>query len=107
MSIWFLTRVSSGTGERKLWRTKKKKRVHFADHLVEAVEVIGAAQEECTTDEEITDEEEGERAMFNARLDDDDSPPPDSRRAGGMPANRVALYNGILRDRLQRMACSY
>lgn len=105
MSIWFLTWVSSGTGERKLWRTKKKKRVHFSDHLVEAVEVIGA--DEYTTDEEITDEEEGEREMFNARQDDDDSPSPDGRRAGGMPANRVALYNGIFRDRLQRMASSY
>ncbi|KAK4748266.1 hypothetical protein SAY87_014852 [Trapa incisa] len=26
---------------------------------------------------------------------------------GAMPANRAALYNGILRDRAQRMACSY
>lgn len=25
----------------------------------------------------------------------------------GMPANRIALYNGILRDRLHRMQCSY
>jgi len=26
---------------------------------------------------------------------------------GEIPANRVALYNGILRDRVQRMACCH
>ncbi|KAF2299667.1 hypothetical protein GH714_002289 [Hevea brasiliensis] len=25
----------------------------------------------------------------------------------GMPANRIALYNGILRDRVHRIECSY
>lgn len=30
------------------------------------------------------------------------------KSSGGMPANRVALYNGILRDRVvQRLAYSY
>ncbi|XAR50553.1 hypothetical protein NMG60_11004908 [Bertholletia excelsa] len=39
-------------------------------------------------------------------------PAPGSRRScrdeiRGMPANRAALYSGILRDRTQRMECSY
>lgn len=29
------------------------------------------------------------------------------RETRGMPENRIALYNGILRDRVQRMQCSY
>ncbi|XP_021906502.1 uncharacterized protein LOC110821088 [Carica papaya] len=28
-------------------------------------------------------------------------------RSDEMPANRIALYNGILRDRLHRIECSY
>ncbi|XP_041020181.1 uncharacterized protein LOC121261845 [Juglans microcarpa x Juglans regia] len=29
------------------------------------------------------------------------------RGVRGMPENRIALYNGILKDRVQRMQCSY
>ncbi|XP_041001778.1 uncharacterized protein LOC121247505 [Juglans microcarpa x Juglans regia] len=29
------------------------------------------------------------------------------RRMSGMPENRVALYNGILKERVQKMQCSY
>lgn len=70
-----------------------KKRVHFALPVVELLgETSGSSDEEddrATQTPELVREEE------------------EVRRVRGMPANRVALYNGILQDRLHRMACSY
>ncbi|RWR72421.1 hypothetical protein CKAN_00064400 [Cinnamomum micranthum f. kanehirae] len=60
-------------------RGKKKKRVRFADDVVEPIR----------REEEIT------------RVDRDGEVLP------RMPANRMVLYNGKMQDRLQRLQCSY
>ncbi|XP_068643857.1 uncharacterized protein [Aristolochia californica] len=81
------------SGERKL--RKKKKKVHFADHLVEAVDLIVYEDE---SEEEDDDGPAIEYEPIHVSRND---------HARRIPANRLALYNGILQDRLQRMACSY
>ncbi|XP_077229306.1 cytochrome P450 family protein [Tasmannia lanceolata] len=70
-------------------KTKKKKRVHFADNLVE---LFGEADEFKRED--------------NSSLEFNQVQVPKKCKNRKMPANRMALYNGILQDRLQRMACS-
>ncbi|XAR66894.1 hypothetical protein NMG60_11013267 [Bertholletia excelsa] len=72
-------------------RGKKKKRVHFAEDVVDPTgngeEFRRQHRSVCTSS----------------------SPEPQRKELRGMPANRVALYNGILRDRLvhRRLAYSY
>ncbi|XVE71453.1 hypothetical protein DITRI_Ditri10aG0151800 [Diplodiscus trichospermus] len=82
---------------------KKKKKVHFAEDVMDP----------------RGDGEEFRRKMKNTvRMGGNNSPSalnsaPKFKKSGGgkdrgMPANRVALYNGILRDRVvQRLAYSY
>ncbi|CAD5186547.1 uncharacterized protein LOC135651471 [Musa acuminata AAA Group] len=81
--------VSSSEGrkrERANGKQQRKKRVQFA---AEVEELGGSSRNETAA--EVPRPPRGER-----------------REARGMPANRVALYNGILRDRvMQRTACSY
>ncbi|KAG9450422.1 hypothetical protein H6P81_010387 [Aristolochia fimbriata] len=99
--------IASGERNMRRWK-KKKKRVHFADHLVEAVKLI--AYEDKNEEEEEEEEgqgyenEDGEyetgSGFEGVRISRKD-------QGGRMPANRLALYNGILQDRLQRMTCSY
>ncbi|URE20243.1 hypothetical protein MUK42_11217 [Musa troglodytarum] len=82
---------SSGkTGNRrKKQQQQQKKRVQFAAEVAEFSCNEPAAAEVENQEEEAAEEER-------------------PRAPRGMPANRVALYNGILRDRLmQRMACCY
>ncbi|XWS17141.1 hypothetical protein CRYUN_Cryun33cG0043000 [Craigia yunnanensis] len=82
---------------------KKKKRVHFAEDVMDP----------------RGDGEEFRTLVKNpVRIGSNNSPAalnssPKSKKTGGskdrgIPANRVALYNGILRDRVvQRLAYSY
>ncbi|KAE9462698.1 hypothetical protein C3L33_05381, partial [Rhododendron williamsianum] len=85
-------------------REKKKKRVQFAEDVVDPVgnsdefrrqhnNTVAAATNSDGLDSNSSSKEERER----------------KREVRGMPANRAALYNGILRDRLvhHRLAYSY
>ncbi|OAY72039.1 uncharacterized protein LOC109710391 [Ananas comosus] len=76
----------SSSEKRRRERTRKKstKRVHFADEV--AVEL----------DRERKNRSEGARAR---KVEE-------ACTCAGMPANRVALYNGILRHRLQQRVAS-
>ncbi|XP_016173991.1 uncharacterized protein LOC107616553 [Arachis ipaensis] len=71
--------------ERKLSK-KKKKRVQFAENVKER---IGKSEEEQRKQNRVS------------------SRSSNCRNVREMPANRIALYNGILRDRVHRMECSY
>ncbi|MED6143596.1 hypothetical protein PIB30_007541 [Stylosanthes scabra] len=73
--------------QRKLSNKKKNKRVQFAENIVEIIE---------------RSEEEEERNWKRVA-----SRSSNCRNVPEMPANRIALYNGILRDRVHRMECSY
>ncbi|CAL9101949.1 hypothetical protein MUK42_25674 [Musa troglodytarum] len=81
--------MSSSEGrkrERANRKQQRKKRVQFA---AEVEELGGSSHDETAA--ELARPPRAER-----------------QEARGMPANRVALYNGILRDRvMQRAACSY
>ncbi|RWW31322.1 hypothetical protein BHE74_00016586 [Ensete ventricosum] len=74
---------AGNTGNTRKKQQQRKKRVQFAAEVAEF-----SCSEPAAAAAEVENQEE-ERS-----------------RARGMPANRVALYNGILRDRvMQRMAC--
>ena len=79
-------------------REKKKKKVQFAEDVVDPV----------------GNSEDFRKQHSNCNRNVDDLPSnlsskPRERGGGDMPANRVALYNGMLRDRLvhRRLAYSY
>ncbi|KAJ4826400.1 hypothetical protein Tsubulata_044558 [Turnera subulata] len=83
-------------------RKKKKKRVQFAENVKDTK---GNGEEY---------RREKEHSMLLNRRDENSST---TRKDGDcrnqfrgidkMPANRVALYSGILRDRVHRIECSY
>ncbi|XP_059635106.1 uncharacterized protein LOC132277304 [Cornus florida] len=66
-------------------REKKKKRVHFAEDVM---------------DPRGNSEEFRRQRSGNSNCSSSSSRLKESRTARGMPANRMALYNGILRDRV-------
>lgn len=70
-------------------RQRKKKRVHFAENVKET---SGNGKEYR--------KEHGKNLMNKAARNCRNEIP-------RMPANRVALYNGILRDRVHGTQCSY
>lgn len=76
------------------------KRVHFADDVVDSCsdgEELIRQQHMTRKYSSYSNSESKVQKNFNGRTD-----------MKGMPANRVALYNGILRDRVaQRLAYSY
>ncbi|KAA8535099.1 hypothetical protein F0562_030102 [Nyssa sinensis] len=84
--------ISSEAKKEKEKEKRKKKRVHFAEDVVEP---------------------SGNSEEFRRQRSGKINSPPSSElkesgKVGGMPANRAALYNGILRDRgSQRLAYSY
>ncbi|KAK7294094.1 hypothetical protein RJT34_16977 [Clitoria ternatea] len=82
--------------EKKRERKKnKKKRVKFAEN-------VSVKEEVLDSDEKNRGEEQGKQNRVsggNCRNE--------ILEIRGMPANRVALYNGILRDRGHRMACCH
>ncbi|RWR77389.1 hypothetical protein CKAN_00587300 [Cinnamomum micranthum f. kanehirae] len=72
----------SSDEKRRERRKKKKKRVHFADDAIKAV----------AENEKLTSEGNPTRELKSKK-----------RQVRKLPANRMALYKGILRDRPQRM----
>ncbi|KAJ0090184.1 hypothetical protein Patl1_13085 [Pistacia atlantica] len=80
------------SSEGKKREKKKKKRVHFAEDVVDP----------------RGNGKEFRKQHSVIRKVSSSSSPSEFKRSGGMPANRVALYNGILRDRrcVQRLGYS-
>ncbi|CAJ1951273.1 unnamed protein product [Sphenostylis stenocarpa] len=81
--------------EKKRERKKKKKKVKFA-------KIVMVKEVERDSKEENREEEQGKQNIV--LRNDCRSENPEN---GEMQANRIALYNGILRDRVQRMACCH
>lgn len=81
--------------EKKRERKKNKKRVKFAEKvMVKEVERISGGKniEEQGMENRVVSSSECRNEIAENRE---------------MPANRIALYNGILRDRGYRMACCH
>ncbi|XP_054804554.1 uncharacterized protein LOC129307829 [Prosopis cineraria] len=89
--------ISSASDEKK--KMMKKKRVHFAeDVVVSRIRRNGDGEEVRRNYRHSNSETKVRRSCSNGGIDE----------SRGMPANRVALYNGILKDRVaQRLAYSY
>lgn len=99
MGVFFFSSLVGETEGKIKKSEKKKKRVHFAEDVVEP----RGDGEEFRRKHGITN---------NLSSASSTSPPQRLEKSGakirGMPANRAALYNGILRDRVvQRLAYSY
>ncbi|XP_044471468.1 uncharacterized protein LOC123200362 [Mangifera indica] len=78
--------------EGKKGKKKKKKRVQFAEDVVDP----------------RGNGKEFRRQVLSRVSSSSSSSTSEFKKTGGMPANRVALYNGILRDRgVQRLGYSY
>ncbi|KAK7327740.1 hypothetical protein VNO77_21830 [Canavalia gladiata] len=81
-------------------KKKKKKKVHFADDVVDS----------CRDGKEFRRQQRVNRNSFYSKSKSKVQKNFDGKNdhMRGIPANRVALYNGILRDRLhQRLTYSY
>ncbi|KAH7547398.1 uncharacterized protein LOC107407483 [Ziziphus jujuba] len=80
------------SGDSRKKKQRKKKKVQFAENVKEP----SGNGEEFKKQHKKTSKSE---KSSNSR----------NQMSGirGMPANRIALYNGILRDRVHRMECSY
>ncbi|KAI9126079.1 hypothetical protein K1719_003497 [Acacia pycnantha] len=92
--------ISSSTADEKKKNKKKKKRVHFAEDVVVSSRTRTEEQkvEARRNYRESKSERKVRRSFSHGGIEEN----------RGMPANRVALYNGILRDRMaQRLAYSY
>ncbi|TQD77359.1 hypothetical protein C1H46_037106 [Malus baccata] len=76
------------SGDKK--RKRKKKRVHFAENIEEE-EPIGDGDEEEPIGRKQSKLKTSCRNEIRRRI----------------PENRITLYNGILKNRMQRMACSH
>ncbi|KAG5113239.1 hypothetical protein JHK82_036508 [Glycine max] len=87
---------------KKSKKKKKKKRVHFAEDVVES----------CRDGEEFRKRSSRSKVQKsynnnNNGEEDEEEEEEEAKIGGVMPANRVALYNGILRGRVaQRLAYS-
>ncbi|KAF5200605.1 Cytochrome p450 family protein [Thalictrum thalictroides] len=75
-------------------REKKKKRVHFAEDVVD---------HDPSRNGEVFRRE----CRKSMRLNQDYCQLENTKKNRNIPANRMALYNGILRDRVHRTTCSY
>ncbi|KAK4265175.1 hypothetical protein QN277_026261 [Acacia crassicarpa] len=92
--------ISSSTSDEKKKKKKKNKRVHFAEDVVVSSRTRTEEQkgEARRNYGESKSETQVRRSFSHGGIEEN----------RGMPANRVALYNGILRDRMaQRLAYSY
>ncbi|XP_054779802.1 uncharacterized protein LOC129287613 [Prosopis cineraria] len=67
-------------------KEKKKKKVKFADNVMEA-------------NDEAENEQRKQNRVARSCRDEIEG-------MMGVPANRIALYNGILKDRVRKMECS-
>lgn len=79
------------SGDKKTDRKKKKKKVQFAENV----------KEPSSNGEEFRKQHKKQNKAETVSCRNEIS------GIQGMPANRIALYNGILKDRVHRMACSY
>ncbi|KAK2651610.1 hypothetical protein Ddye_011466 [Dipteronia dyeriana] len=77
------------TEGKKKQKLKKKKRVHFAENVKE------------TTGNGEEYRREQSKKFTTKKVD------ANTICRNEIPANRIALYNGILRDRVHRVQCSY
>ncbi|XP_027344864.1 uncharacterized protein LOC113857263 [Abrus precatorius] len=73
--------------KKKKRKKKKKKKVKFAENVMV---------------KEVFREEQGKQNRVSSSICGNET-----SEIHEMPANRVALYNGILRDRVHRMACCH
>ncbi|TKY64560.1 hypothetical protein E2542_SST14458 [Spatholobus suberectus] len=81
--------------EKKRERKKnKKKKVKFAENVM--------VKEEARDTNEKNREKQGRQNRVSSGACTNEI-----QENREMPANRIALYNGILRDRVQRMACCH
>ncbi|EEF44790.1 uncharacterized protein LOC8282327 [Ricinus communis] len=85
------------SSEEKKREKKKKKRVKFAENVKDTK---GNGEEY---------RREKESSFFSRREEERKNSCPNLDRIcrNEIPANRIALYNGILRDRVHRTQCSY
>ncbi|KAI8570739.1 hypothetical protein RHMOL_Rhmol01G0059800 [Rhododendron molle] len=86
-------------------REKKKKRVQFAEDVVDPVGNSDEFRRQHNTVAATTTNSDGLDSNSSSKEERRER----KREVRGMPANRAALYNGILRDRLvhHRLAYSY
>lgn len=87
-------------------KEKKKKRVHFAEDVVDPI----GYSEEFKRQHGIRISNRGNNQQPTASSTSNSSSKfkRTGGKVGGMPANRMALYSGIIRDRVvHRLACSY
>ncbi|CAN0838637.1 hypothetical protein LINGRAHAP2_LOCUS2260 [Linum grandiflorum] len=83
---------------------KKKKKVHFAQDMMEPRGNGDEFRRHC----DAIGNAKMSRSSSSSANAAASSPPPHASRDRGIPANRLALYSGILRDRgVQRLAYSH
>ncbi|KAI3893471.1 hypothetical protein MKX03_022799 [Papaver bracteatum] len=86
------------SSEEKKREKKMKKRVHFAEDVIDPVgnsKSFRRVHKKCSS------------SSSSFKNNDQDCGRSRQGKARGIPPNRLALYNGILRDREHRMTCSY
>ncbi|XP_058201315.1 uncharacterized protein LOC131316059 [Rhododendron vialii] len=88
-------------------REKKKKRVQFAEDVVDPVGNSDKFRRQHNNNNNTTTTTTNSEGLYSNSSSKEEREK--KREVRGMPANRVALYNGILRDRLvhHRLAYSY
>ncbi|KAL5769002.1 hypothetical protein ACOSP7_015560 [Xanthoceras sorbifolium] len=90
--------------ENKREKKKKKKRVHFAEDVVDPRGNGEEFRRQHGSRKTSSSSSSSPSSSTSLNL----SSPAQFKKSGGMPANRVALYNGILRDRvIPRVAYSH
>ncbi|KAK4774521.1 hypothetical protein SAY86_009456 [Trapa natans] len=99
----------SSDGKDRSQNNKKKKRVHFAEDVIDP---IGYSEEFKRQHGIRLISNRGNSHLPTSSSSSTSISPSKSKKfggkIGGMPANRMALYNGNIRDRVfQSLACSY
>ncbi|KAJ9190037.1 hypothetical protein P3X46_001273 [Hevea brasiliensis] len=89
---------SSEEGKKRDKKKKKKKSVKFAENVKDTK----GNGDEYRREKEKSLFANQEKEKSITRICRNEIP-----GTHGMPANRIALYNGILRDRVHRIECSY
>lgn len=90
-----ILRSCISSDEKKREKSNKKKRVHFAKDVMDS----------CSDGEEFRRQHNSLRSKSEAKVQKNCN---GGKEIRGMPENRVALYNGILKDRVsQRLAYSF
>ncbi|XP_026453000.1 uncharacterized protein LOC113353693 isoform X2 [Papaver somniferum] len=85
------------SSEKKKREKKMKKRVHFAEDVVDP---IGNSKD-------LRRVHKRSSSSSSFKKNDQDCGRSQQEKVRGIPPNRLALYNGIMRDREQRMTSSY